>query len=503
MGMDQKSDEILRLISRRWTLPVMNELAKGIRSHNDLARAVGVDNKQLARALQPLVRKQLVYRKVHAATPPVRVYYCLSPRGKVITAFCSELEIAVTTAMASAGYAMSSLLLALQQFFELDRRAHLNWCQRGSAGCPWPQSGLYFHSGRPNTMETMLQIDVTHQDLAVSKFAMSPASETGRSLEILSGYRSDVALKPWVDRTRGRFKDLCNRVPQVRALAALVQPGGYHPDFISPPPASPNETFASQLEFIGATPAGQANAELDRTITERSHPPPQDVLAILRSSDAVTQLAIGLQAAWCELIEPDWPVIHTILEQDLLHRAGRLLAYGWAEAVEDLSPKVHWSSHEDGGSIQIEVPWEQRCPSDGNGLLFIPTLFGSLAFCTDPPWHRAVVYSARGRAILHQRHRQGVADALSKLITRTRAELLRSMHQPMTTTQLTRQHQRSLGTVGYHLSVLRNSGLITSTRAGQTVLYRRTELGDALIAANSVPTSVRRTRYPQAPLSTR
>lgn len=97
--MDQKVDEVLRLISRRWTLPVMNELAKGIRSHNDLARAVGADNKQLARALQPLVRKQLVYRKVHATTPPVRVYYSLTPRGKAITAFCSELNMAVTAAM--------------------------------------------------------------------------------------------------------------------------------------------------------------------------------------------------------------------------------------------------------------------------------------------------------------------------------------------------------------------------------------------------------------------
>jgi DNA-binding HxlR family transcriptional regulator len=97
--MDQKVDEVLRLISRRWTLPVMNELNKGIRSHNDLARAIGADNKQLARALQSLVHKKFVHRKVHATTPPVRVYYSLTPRGKAITALCSELRTAVTTAM--------------------------------------------------------------------------------------------------------------------------------------------------------------------------------------------------------------------------------------------------------------------------------------------------------------------------------------------------------------------------------------------------------------------
>ncbi|MEU5880909.1 helix-turn-helix domain-containing protein [Spirillospora sp. NPDC047279] len=97
--MNPKVEDMLRLISRRWTLPVMNELTKGIRSHNDLARAVGADNKQLARVLQPLVHKKLVYRKVHATTSPVRVYYSLTPRGKAIAGFCSELNLAITTAM--------------------------------------------------------------------------------------------------------------------------------------------------------------------------------------------------------------------------------------------------------------------------------------------------------------------------------------------------------------------------------------------------------------------
>lgn len=331
----------------------------------------------------------------------------------------------------------------------------------------------------------MLQIDVSPQDLAVSRFAVSPVSETCRALDILSGYRSDATLRSWANRTRGRFTELCDRVPQVRALAALGQTSGYHPDFIAPPPTGPHETFTSQLAVVRATPARQAGLELDRTLAERARPVPQDVLAIVQAADVVSQLADGLELAWHDLIEPDWSTIHAILEQDLLHRAGRLLAYGWAEAVEDLSPRVCWSVHEDGGSIQVEVPWEQRCPSDRGGLLFIPTIFGSLAFCTDPPWRRAVVYPARGRAILGQRHARVGGDALSKLISRTRAELLRAMHQPVTTTQLTRQHQQSLGNVGYHLSVLRNSGLITSSRNGQVVLYRRTELGDALLAVNS------------------
>lgn len=79
-----KVSSLLDLVSRRWTLPVMEELSRGARSHNDLARVVCLENQQLDRTLQPLVRKGLVHRKVHAATPPIRVYYSLTPRGRAI-----------------------------------------------------------------------------------------------------------------------------------------------------------------------------------------------------------------------------------------------------------------------------------------------------------------------------------------------------------------------------------------------------------------------------------
>jgi DNA-binding HxlR family transcriptional regulator len=87
-----KISSLLDLISRRWTLPVMEELSRGARSHNDLARVANLENQQLDRTLRPLVRKGLVYRKVHAATPPIRVYYSLTPRGRVILDSLLELH---------------------------------------------------------------------------------------------------------------------------------------------------------------------------------------------------------------------------------------------------------------------------------------------------------------------------------------------------------------------------------------------------------------------------
>lgn len=87
-----KIAHLLDMVSRRWTLPVMEELARGARSHNDLARVTNLENQQLDRTLRPLVRHGLVHRKVHAATPPIRVYYSLTPRGKAILDSLYELR---------------------------------------------------------------------------------------------------------------------------------------------------------------------------------------------------------------------------------------------------------------------------------------------------------------------------------------------------------------------------------------------------------------------------
>ena len=76
------------LISGKWTLPVLAALADGSKRHNELARAVGVDNKTLARVLQRLLAEGLVVREVVSSQ---RVTYRLSPHGRTLDAMMQDI----------------------------------------------------------------------------------------------------------------------------------------------------------------------------------------------------------------------------------------------------------------------------------------------------------------------------------------------------------------------------------------------------------------------------
>jgi DNA-binding transcriptional ArsR family regulator len=69
---------------------------------------------------------------------------------------------------------------------------------------------------------------------------------------------------------------------------------------------------------------------------------------------------------------------------------------------------------------------------------------------------------------------------LDRLIGRSRATLLTALAQPASTSQLVAQLGISLGAAGDHLAVLRDAGLVSRSRSGRSVQYRRTALGDAL-----------------------
>jgi DNA-binding transcriptional ArsR family regulator len=321
----------------------------------------------------------------------------------------------------------------------------------------------------------MYRIEVGPGDLAASRFGIAPLSEVYSALGVVAGRMPIGPLGPWVERSRPAYRRIAGD-PAVRALAFMRRQHGYMADFVVPPPARPNLTVAEQLETVRSTPLGQARAEIARNL-EGLPEPDAVVRDVLDAPDVVERLAAGLETVWHALLEPDWAVVRSILERDIVHRAGRLAAYGWAEALDGLSRQVRWRD----GVIEADIRADATYRLGGAGLTFVPVVFSELGVALEQDWPYTLMYRARGVAALWESRPPGDSDALAKLVGRTRADLLRVLADPATTTWLSARLRMSIGGIGDHLAVLRASGLVTRERSGRSVLYRRTAVGDVLV----------------------
>jgi DNA-binding transcriptional ArsR family regulator len=326
-----------------------------------------------------------------------------------------------------------------------------------------------------------VRLTVGPDDLARSRFAVSPLWELVHALRALSGQdgRGGPA-QPWVDRARDRFETL-QRTADVEAVLVL-QPRGYGVDFLLPPPGSVATTVEDLLDVVRATPVQQARAEIARALA-LGPPASARVREVLEREDVAAYLADVLAAAWRLVLEPDWPQLRAILERDVVHRATRLARDGWAAALSDIHP---WVRYADGGVEIATQVGEVDGDLAGRGLLLMPSVFvwPNVAYGFDAPWPPTLIYPARGVAALWSRQPAGAPGGLAGLLGRTRAAILTALDDPATTTQLVAALHLSVGGVGDHLAALRDAGVVSRARAGRSVVYTRTAVGDALVAAS-------------------
>ncbi|MEO3868741.1 helix-turn-helix domain-containing protein [Nonomuraea sp. B12E4] len=113
-----------------------------------------------------------------------------------------------------------------------------------------------------------------------------------------------------------------------------------------------------------------------------------------------------------------------------------------------------------------------------------PDLAGRAADLLDWVWRETVLPTwPRRRRILEA----DIVARTEKLGQGGRAAVLVLLDSPMSTTQLVALTGQGLGSVGRHLKVLLDAGLVRRRRAGRSVLYWRTETGEALVAGQRDP----------------
>lgn len=268
-------------------------------------------------------------------------------------------------------------------------------------------------------------------------------------------------------------------------------------DFIAPVPPGVSTTIEELLAEVRTTPLNAAHREVAEIL--EGQPADPRVEAILTGDGITEYVADVLTAAWYALLESEWPTLRAILERDVVYRAGQLTSKGWAAALNGLHPRIGWQRDH----IELDPADDWHVDLGGRGLLFIPSVFvwPGFAVTFDSPWRPALCYPARGVAALWESSGSGrsrarrsghdLSDAggsaasgpLARLLGASRAAVLLALEEPASTTQLTAILGQSLGGLGGHLAVLREAGLATHARSGRTVLYSRTPVGDALVAA--------------------
>lgn len=324
----------------------------------------------------------------------------------------------------------------------------------------------------------MLRFEVSVEDLLRSRFALSPAMDLCLLLRSLAGHNRPLP-RAWAERLLPAFERL-RRETELDAVLALNTPQS-GPNFVAPPSHSLNQTWEDDLAMIRATSLDAARHEFVTAATGPSARDPR-VRDVLDSTDAVARIAAAMDQAWHELLATDWPQLRAICERDVVHRVGVIGERGWATTIESLHPSIAWQA----GGIEIGAfAPVGSFPLAGDGLLLIPSVFvANIAAHLDDPWPRTLTYPARGTAALWSEPLPQ-PDALTALVGRARARLLLALDTPASTSHLARSLSMAPGAVGDHLAILRDAGLLVRARSGRSVLYRRTPLGEALIAGTS------------------
>ena len=323
----------------------------------------------------------------------------------------------------------------------------------------------------------MVTFTFTVDDLARTRFAISPMWELISGIGLLRDPGLATIHLPWVEEVRVAAREVDSTT-----LLTLIRPRGYMPDFLTPPPSSPLATFEDELELVRSTPAAQVRQDMGFFLGARK-PSPALRPFLEQPRRALAELGNTLTQLWERTLEAHWPRLRALLEADLLYRSSRLTEGGPAGLFDDLHPHVRF------GDARLEV--QAACDVDevalgGRGLLLVPSAFSwqNPRLIIDAPWQPTLIYPARGVALLWEPGSARTSDALAGVLGRTRAILLEALDAPVSTTDLAHRLELSPGGISQALTSLREAGLVAGARRGRSVHYLRTPTGDQLVEAS-------------------
>ncbi|MEV7098020.1 winged helix-turn-helix domain-containing protein [Amycolatopsis sp. NPDC051045] len=289
--------------------------------------------------------------------------------------------------------------------------------------------------------------------------------------------RLPASLAGWRQECDRRLAGASRGIDAVALVRDLVPGRGAFPDFLTPP--GPVTEVGAGCEAVLCTPRSRVRADLATVFADR--PVPGWVRSLAQDDQAMRrELVRALRDADDLLIAPYWARIRELVATDHAARAQELATHGVHALLANLPGVLGW----DGRVLRTSYPVNRVVHLRGRGLSLQGSYFcqGSPVTWLDPELPPVLVFQALGHAagpdVL-------VSEHLVALLGRTRAECLRALLAPHTTTELAAHLGTSIGTASKQATVLRETGLVTSERRGTVVLHSTTSLGLALLVGEN------------------
>ncbi|MFI7207928.1 ArsR/SmtB family transcription factor [Micromonospora aurantiaca (nom. illeg.)] len=301
----------------------------------------------------------------------------------------------------------------------------------------------------------MINLHLDDESLKSIRLSFSPLWETIGSLVILTRYRG-TAPSPYTTWAR----EVRDRMPAALAQQLIESVRGLDVN-----------QFAANLVLIPDPARNTIESELWHFQEQQGE------------AKLARQFGKLLQQYWHLAIAPYWTAIRSSLEEEILFRGRTLAVEGSESMLTELGGRVTWAPP------RLTAPYHRDLDVALNGsrLVLVPTVFASaIRIFVQDGQSVAMSYQARGTGhfqvlTAYARESSAREDRLALLLGKGRAQVIRELQVPTTTTAVAQSLGMAKSTVSQHLAVLAATGVVWKQRLGGQVFYQLDASGVALL----------------------